>query len=303
MIQIQAGGMLIVPGSGSTELALEVSKLLNCNLLHFESRKFPDGEKYIRITDDCKGEDVYIIQSMYKDPCDLLMEYVFLVDAAIGAGATKVVGVFPYLPYLRQDARFKAGETLSSRVIVDLLESSATSMVYVIDPHLHRLRDLNSLFNLPAFKISAMPDLAKYVNDNYQLHEALIVAPDEEAEQWAALVSKELKLNYVVASKTRSNDFSVDIVHEYFDVKNKDIIIVDDIVSTGGTLVRITSELKSLGAKNIIGLITHGLFVQGAYEKVISSGMKAIITTNSVPNKYSLVSVAPLIARSIAKQL
>src|SRR5579884_3177695 len=285
--------MLIVPGSGATELAFKVSKLLGCNLLHFENRKFPDGEKYIRIIGDCKGEDVFIIQSMYRDPSDLLMEYVFLVDAAVGAGATKVVGIFPYLPYLRQDSRFKTGEALSSRVIVDLLESSATSMVYVID--------LNLLFNLPAFKLSAMPDLAKYVIDNYQVGESLVVAPDEEAEQWASLVANELRLDYVVASKKRSGDFSVDITHNRFDVKNKDVIVVDDIVSTGGTLSKMTIELKSLGAKNIIGLITHGLFVQGAYERVLASGMKAIITTDTVPNKYSLVSVAPLIARNIAK--
>jgi|BEDMetMinimDraft_2_1075160.scaffolds.fasta_scaffold04193_2 ribose-phosphate pyrophosphokinase len=300
-VQFQARDMLIVPGSGATELASKVSKLLGCNLLHFENRKFPDGEKYIRITGDCKGEDVFIIQSMYQDPCDLLMEYVFLVDAAIGAGATKVVGVFPYLPYLRQDSRFKTGETLSSRVIADLLESSATSMVYVIDPHLHRLKDLNLLFNLPAFKLSAMPDLAKYVIDNYQLGETLVVAPDEEAEQWASLVANELKLDYVVASKRRFGDFSVDITHNRFDVRNRDVIVVDDIISTGGTLSKMTVELKSLGARNIIGLITHGLFVQGAYERVLSSGMKAIITTDTVPNKYSLVSVAPLIARNIAR--
>src|SRR5579875_331683 len=251
--------MLIVPGSGATELAFKVSKLLGGNLLHFENRKFPDGEKYIRIIGDCKGEDVFIIQSMYRDPSDLLMEYVFLV------------------------------------------ESSATSMVYVIDPHLHRLKDLNLLFNLPAFKLSAMPDLAKYVIDNYQVGESLVVAPDEEAEQWASLVANELRLDYVVASKKRSGDFSVDITHNRFDVKNKDVIVVDDIVSTGGTLSKMTIELKSLGAKNIIGLITHGLFVQGAYERVLASGMKAIITTDTVPNKYSLVSVAPLIARNIAK--
>ncbi|MEM0116960.1 MAG: ribose-phosphate diphosphokinase [Conexivisphaerales archaeon] len=293
--------MLIVPGSGSFDLASKVSRLIRCDLLEFESRSFPDGEKYIRIKGDCRGEAVYIIQSMYKNPSDFALEYVFLVDAVIGAGAEKVIGVFPYLPYLRQDTRFKVGEALSSKVFIDLLESSATSMAYVVDPHLHRFKSIDMLFNIPAFNISAMPDLAEYVATNYELHDTLVVAPDEEAEQWASLVANRLGLNYVVATKTRFGDFSVEINHKDFSVNGKDVIIVDDMVSTGGTLSKMTTELKNLGAENIIGLVTHGLFVNGAYEKIISSGMKTIITTDTVPNDYSLVSVAPLIARSISE--
>lgn len=295
--------MLLIAGSGSSELGLKVAKSLGCDILNFESRKFPDGERYIRIIDNCKGEDVCIVQSMYKDPSNLLMEYVLLVDAVVGAGAARVIGVIPYLPYLRQDSRFKSGEALSSKVFVDLLESSATSMIFVVDPHLHRIKNLNMLFNVPAFNISAMPALAEYLTNNYSLNDPLVVAPDEEAQQWASIVARELNVNYVVATKVRSGDNSVEITHSDLDVRGKDIVVVDDIISTGGTLAKITSDIKSLGAGNVIGLVTHGLFAPGAYEKVTSSGMKALITTDTVPNAYSLVSVAPVIAQSIVKEL
>ena len=295
--------MLLVAGSGSSILAKSVADDLACELLDYETRVFPDGERYVRLLRECKSEHVVVIQSMYGHPDGLFFEYCMLVDAAFGAGASQVTSVFPYFPYLRQDSRFKPGEALSSKIMVNLVESSGTSRVFLIDPHLHRIGTVNELFNIPAFNLSAMPEMANYLLNNFDLYEPIIIAPDEEAEQWASQVANVLKVGYFVAKKVRLGDLSVDISLNYPDVKGRDVVLVDDMISTGGTLARISLDLKKLGARKIFGTVTHGLFVTGSYQRILDAGMSSIITTDTVPNKYSVVSVAPLVARALKEYL
>src|SRR5579875_2351337 len=276
-----------------------LSSELGCESVDYNTRKFPDGERYVRLTKNVKDEKVVVIQSIFGDPDSLLFEYALLTDAAWGAGASEIIGVFPYLAYLRQDERFNQGEALSSKVVVDIIQSTHTSKVFVVDPHLHRVHDINRLFNIPAFNVTAMFQMAEYAKSNLELRDPMVIAPDEEAGQWASKVANALETKYAIAKKVRFGDLDVRIDIEGVDIQGHDVWLVDDIISTGGTLANISQSLEKMGAKRVFALVTHGLFATGAYERVKNSGIKEIITTDTVPNKYSLVSIAPSIAKAI----
>jgi ribose-phosphate pyrophosphokinase len=295
--------MQVIAGTGAPKLGKDVANLLSADLVEFEERRFPDGERYLDLKKDCKGKTVSIVQSTYRDPDGLLMEFVMMADAAYGAGAASVVGVFPYLAYLRQDERFKEGEALSSRVFARLIDSSGISRLFVIDPHLHRTHDLAQLFTTPTESLSAMADLASYASSNFRLVDPLVVAPDEEGSQWASKVASALKVESITARKTRLGDESVKLDFQGPSVKERDVLLVDDIVSTGGTLASIATILKGNGARRVIAMVTHGLFAPGAYDRMKASGIDDVVTTDTVPNPYSAVSVAPLIATSLRRGL
>jgi ribose-phosphate pyrophosphokinase len=291
--------MQIIAGSGAPKLGRDVAVRMNSEVVEFETRRFPDGERYIKLDNDCRGEIVGVIQSTYKDPDELLMEFVMLADAAHGAGAAKVIGIFPYLAYLRQDARFHQGEALSSRVFSRMIKSSDISRLVAVDPHLHRIHDLNQLFRIPTTNLSAMPDLAAYVSKHFKLSNPIVAAPDEEASQWASKVASQLETEYIIAKKVRLGDASVDISFEGPRMNHRDVLIVDDIVSTGGTVSKMAVALRNLGVGRIIVLVTHGLFTPGAYHRIRTSGVDEVVATDSIPNEYSFVSVAPLIAKNL----
>jgi ribose-phosphate pyrophosphokinase len=291
--------MLIIAGNGAPQLGRDLAHQMKAQVLEFETRRFPDGERYVKLNGACKGKTVGIVQSTYKEPDELLMEFVMLADAAHGDGASEVIGIFPYLAYLRQDARFHHGEALSSQVFARLIKSSDISKLITVDPHLHRIHDLGQLFGIPTENLSAMPAMAAYLAEHAKLSDPVVVAPDEEASQWASKVASRLNAEYTIARKVRLGDETVDIEFQGRKMRNRDVVIVDDIVSTGGTVAKMAVALKKLSAGRITVLVTHGLFTPGAYHRIRTSGVEDVIATDSVPNEYAFVHVAPIIAKSL----
>jgi ribose-phosphate pyrophosphokinase len=291
--------MFLVPGSGNKPLGLKIAESLSCDVIDFETRRFPDGERYLRFTKELPRDTAVVTQSLYKDPDGLMMEYVFLAKTLIDLGAKDVVGAFPYLAYLRQDSRFKAGEAISARIVSQIIESAPTSAILTLDSHLHRVHNLKELFRIPAINLSAIPSLAKQLESECTLHDPIVVAPDGEAAQWADLAAPILEAESVVMQKTRYGDTSVDINLGHATPSGRDIVLVDDIISTGGTIAQVAQQLKNKGADHIHALITHGLFVEGAYERVSRAGVEHLVTSDSVPNHFSKVTVAPVFAKAV----
>jgi len=153
-------------GSASTSLAEKVAKELGEKPAEIEIKRFPDGEKYIRIHDDVKGKDVAIVQSLYRSPDEYIFEYLIIADTVRDMGASSITGVIPYLAYARQDSRFYPGEALTSASVAKLFEAAGTNSVLTVDCHLHRLGDVSRVFKVPAKNLSAMPSLGKYVREN-----------------------------------------------------------------------------------------------------------------------------------------
>lgn len=293
--------MLIAYGSSSEALARSVAKECNFPIMKSTKRTFPDGEQYVQVTGDASGEDVVLIHSFAQRPDALLVEYLFLADAIKSTGCRSLTVVVPYFAYLRQDSRFKPGEPLSAKVIASLVESPKIDRIITIDAHLHRFRSLSDLFQTPSLNLSAMPLLAEYYMKNFGNVNTLVVGPDAESEQWAKLVAERLSSPYIIMEKKRLGDREVKICGAA-SVKGKFVVLVDDIISTGMTLVKVIELLIREGAARVDALVTHALLVEDSYQKLREAGLSNLISTDTVPSKHSKVSVSPLIS-SIIKSL
>jgi len=290
---------IILGGSSAQVLAIKIGRLLNVPVLLPEIKRFPDGEKYVRITEDVNDKTVAVIQSFYHQPDEFLIEYFLMVNTLKDLDAKRVLGVVPYFAYARQDERFKPGEAISFRIVTKLIEEVGTDEIYTVDTHLHRVEQLTEVFRIPAHNLTAVPLLAQYIKKNFELTNPIVIGPDEEAEQWAKVAAKELEAEYDVLEKERLGPSEVRIKTRELDVKNRDIVIVDDIISTGGTMVEAIKMLKEHGAKNIIAACTHPILVQNALTRIYQAGALAVIGTDTVPSSISFVSVAPVIAEAL----
>lgn len=294
--------LAIVGGSTSQVLALKVAKILQAPFIDCDYKKFPDGEKYVRIEGDVEGCHVAVIHSMHHTPDEHLMEYFLLVDTLKDLGAKRVLGVIPYFPYSRQDQRFNKGEALSLKTVASLIEKTGTDKVITIDMHLHRVGSVSEIFRIPAENLTAMPLLAQYIMKNFKMDEPLVIGPDEESEQWARVVASVLRTDYDVLEKKRISSTEVEIGVRQLQAQGRDVIIVDDIISTGGTLVKTIQLLRGMNAKTIIAACTHAILVDNALKKIYKAGAEHVIATDTVPSPVSQVSVAPLIAQALEKE-
>src|SRR6266699_1034393 len=296
--------MIILGGSASSDLAEKVAKEVGENVGRLEIKRFPDGDKYVRILDDVKGQDVAVIQSLYHKPDQHIFELLMIVDTLRDLQAKTITVVAPYLAYARQDSRFYPGEALSSQVIARLLEDVGTTKFLTVDCHLHRLGDVAKIFKIPAQNLSAMPLLGKYALKTIHPKKPFVIGPDEEAEQWAATVAKELDAEHTVFQKKRvrkegATESKVEITATEVDLKGRDAVFADDIISTGDTLAKATKICKKMGARRIYALCTHPVLADGALMRVKSAGIQKVIGTDTIPSIVSQVSVAPVIAAAL----
>jgi ribose-phosphate pyrophosphokinase len=291
--------MIIIGGSTSEALAAKVANELGVNAAGLEVRRFPDGEKYLRVLSDVKGHSVAVIQSIHHTPDEMLFEYLLLADALKDLGAKRVVAFVPYFAYARQDERFKPGEALSFKTVSKLIESVGTDEIFTIDMHQHRVLESSEVFSVPSHNLTAMRLLAEYVQKLGRLKEPLVIGPDAEAEQWAKIAAERLHTDYDVFEKKRLGDAHVEVRPRRSNANGRDVLLVDDIISTGGTIVEAVKILQSQGAGHIQIACTHAILAPGALAKIKETGVQDVIATDTVPSPISEVSVAPLIAENV----
>ena len=296
--------MLILGGSASQPLAEKVAKELGQEAGQLEVKRFPDGEKYLRIHDDVKDRDVVAIQSFYRTPDENIFELLLLTDTLRDLGARSITAVVPYFAYTRQDSRFYPGEALSSASVARLLEFAGTTSFLTIDCHLHRLGDVAKVFKIPARNLTAMHELGKYAREHFKPHNPIVIGPDEEAGQWAAVVAKELETDHTAFRKVRvrkegMTSSKVEVDAGEINLKGRDVIFADDIISTGGTIAEASKACKKGGAKRIFVVCTHPVLAEGALKRIKAAGVLKVIGTDTYPGPVSKVSVAPVIAAAL----
>jgi ribose-phosphate pyrophosphokinase len=293
--------LIVIGGSSCENLANTVANQLGVTSGKLEVRRFPDGEKYLRILNEVKNEHVIVIQSMHHTPDDYLFEYLLLVDALKDLGAKRVTIFVPYFAYARQDERFKPGEALSFKTVSKLIQSVGTDEIFTIDMHQHRVVKSSEVFGIPSHNLSAMRLLADYVRKEGKLTNPLVIGPDAEAEQWAKLAAESLNAEYDVFEKKRLGDSKVEIRPRRSSAKDRDVLIVDDIISTGGTIIEASKILFSQGARRIEVACTHPILASEALSRILAIGVANVVGTDTVPCPISYVSVAPLIADNVRK--
>lgn len=288
--------MLIVSCSHGTHLGSSIAKRLNANHSQLTVNKFPDDEILIKFNSDLKNKKVVLVQSFYNNISDCLIEVILAAATAKELGAKKIILIAPYFPYLRQDKRFRAGESVSQGIIAGLIDKYFDG-VYVIDPHLHRKESLSEIFKIKSIKLTANDLIAGYIRKNIK-NPILLIGPDSESYKWARNVAEKIGAESRILTKTRYSSYHVEVkLNKKVDLKDKNVVIVDDIVSTGHTIIEASKLLGGLGAKNIYCICVHGIFVENALDKFKKNKIK-IISTNTIPNKVSMIDVSGLIARN-----
>ncbi|RLF12214.1 MAG: ribose-phosphate diphosphokinase [Thermoprotei archaeon] len=288
----------VVPGPASRRLGASLAEELKTSVLEVESKVFPDGESYVRLKGEVAGEEVVVVQSCYPPQDKHLIELLLLVKTIKELGARKVIAAVPYLAYSRQDKRFLEGEAVSGRVVLELIGLAGADALLTVDVHSEALLEKLSF---KAVNVSAMPLIARYLSQ-LRLLNPFILSPDKKRAREAGLVASLLNTDHGYLEKVRDlSTGEVKTMVKGLPVEGRDVVIVDDIISTGGTIANAASIVKSQGARRVLAACTHPILAKGAEERMRKAGVEEIIGTDAVESHVSRVSVAPALAEALRK--
>jgi ribose-phosphate pyrophosphokinase len=276
-------------------LARALSRRLRWPLREIDVHEFPDGESRVRVGVPA-GDAAVLVRSLH-DPDSKLIEVLLAADALRRAGAKRRTLLTPYLPYMRQDAVFQAGEPLSQRVVAQLL-GGAFERVLCVEPHLHRTRTLAELFPCRAAAVSAAPALAAWLRDRPV---ELLVGPDEESGLWLRALGELTGLPWLVATKQRTGDRTVEVKLPQLSRAFGSALLVDDIASTGATLAAASRALREAGVARVEAAVVHALFAPNALDALREAGVTRIVSTDSVPHATNGIGLAPWLAAALAE--
>jgi ribose-phosphate pyrophosphokinase len=299
--------LTLIAGSANQTLAREISYALGIDLCDTAVDRFSDGEVRVQIQETVRGADVFVIEPTCPPVNDHLIELLIIIDALRRASARKVIAVIPYYGYARQDRKNMGRVPISARLVANLIETAGADRVLTVDLHVGQIQ---GFFNIPVDNLRADPIFARYVRDQrIDIHDAVIAAPDVGATVRARMLGENLDLPLVVLEKRRSADCgSVDVINVIGEVRGKRAIIVDDIVSSGGTLVRAAEVLLDNGAAEVQAFCTHGVFSGKAIETIEASPLKRVVVTNTIchdeakkSEKVHYISVGEDLAKTIRR--
>lgn len=287
--------LLIAYLPGNESFAVAVARHLSADVVSLETREFPDGETYLRFCSDVDGRDLALVCTLDHPNAKLVSAYLTAATAR-ELGARRVGLIAPYLGYMRQDTRFKPGEAISSRHVASLL-SSVFDWIVTVDPHLHRYRSLEEIYTVPTRTAHAASLLSRWIKEN--LTNPVIIGPDSESQQWVAAVAAASNAPYTVMEKTRRGDRDVEIRFRDRDpMTGRTPVLVDDIISTGRTMVEAVRTLRNHGLPPATCLAVHGIFAEDAYPALLEAGA-SIVTCNTVPHISNQIDVTSLLSDAV----
>lgn len=286
---------LVIPLPGNERFAEELAREAGSPIGALAARRFPDGEHYVRVQDDVKGRHIDLVCTL-TNPDQHFLSLAFAADTLRDLGASSVNLVAPYLGYMRQDARFQAGEAVTSRTFARLLSSVVDSLV-TVDPHLHRISALADLYSIPALALSAAPMIGAWVRR--EAPDALVIGPDAESEQWARVIAEVAGVPFLVMRKIRGGDRRVRVdAPDLTPYRGRRPVLVDDIVSSGRTLAAAAQAIAAQGMGEPVCVVVHAIFSGDALD-VIRPMVSRLVSTDTVGHPTNEISVAPLIARTL----
>lgn len=297
--------MKIFAGSSNPSLAQEVAEYLKVELGKSVLERFSDGEIHFYIDENVRGEDVFIIQSGANEANFHMMELFLMLDAFKRASAERITAVIPYYCYARQDWKDRPRVPISARLIADLLEAAGAARILTMDLHSPQIQ---GFFSIPVDNLRAAPVLANTIQ-SLELENLTIVSPDAGGVGRARVFAKRMSAELAIIDKRRPAPNVAKVIHVIGDVENRDVVILDDMVDTGGTLVNTVEALKREGARKVYAACTHPVLSGQAVEKIENSEMEKLIVTNTIPlnekaascQKIVSLSVAPLFGEAIRR--
>lgn len=296
--------MMLFSGSSNPSLALKVAEYLNIELGQVERKRFKNGEIYIRFNESVRGADVFIMQTCSDPVNDNIMELLIMLDAIKRASAGMINVVMPHYGYARQDKKSEGREPITAKLLADLLQVAGMDRLIVADLHISTIQ---GFFDVPVDHITAIPIIAKYFKEK-DLTNCVVVSPDVGGVKRASIFSKQLELPLAILDKRRPAHNVAEVEHIVGDVEDKDAIIFDDLIDTGGTLVEAINILLNHGAKKVYAAATHPIFSGQALELLGNSKAEEIVVADTIPikrdynkNKIKQLSIGNLLAKTIKK--
>lgn len=267
-------------------------------VLHWH--RFPDGESLMTVESDCRGRDVVVLCSL-TNPDLKSMPLYFVAATLREQRARRIVLVAPYLAYMRQDERFAPGQAISAHAYAEFLSTVFDALI-AVDPHLHRIHELGSIFSIPTIAVSAMPAVARWIDTN--IEKPVLIGPDLESAQWVEPVARDIGAPYLVLTKTRRGDRDVSVTPiDPSDVRGRHPVVLDDIASSGFTMTEVLKRLSSIGIHASTCVIVHAVLAEGAEATLRAAGATSIVSTNTVSHPTNQIDVSDAIAEAIGKML
>jgi ribose-phosphate pyrophosphokinase len=298
------GGIKVFTGNANRDLVKNICQELGITMGTCDVTHFSDGEINVNIGETVRGCDVFIIQSTNTPVNDNLMELLILIDAVKRASAGRVNAVIPYYGYARQDRKTKAREPITAKLVANLLTTAGADRVVGMDLHAGQIQ---GYFDIPVDHLSAVPILAEYFKDIVD-EDTVIVSPDLGGVTRARAFANILDLPIAIIEKRRPKANVSEVMNVIGDIEGKNVILVDDIIDTAGTIVKAASVLKSFGAKKVYGCATHGVLSGPALDRIHNSELEKFVITDTIPlsemariDKIEVVSVAPILAEAIRR--
>lgn len=286
----------VVAMPGAEDCAARLAARLGASPCALESRRFPDGEVYLRVAGDVRGEHVAVVAQL-RDPDPQLPGLLFLADALRDLGAASVGLIAPYLPYMRQDIRFLPGEAVSSRSLAELL-SAAFAWLVTVDPHLHRVASLDALYRIPARVAPSAAAIAAWIRA--QVMRPHVVGPDEESAQWVAEVAARAGCPHTVLRKHRRGDRSVELVlPDLGALRGQTPVLVDDIIASGQTLAATLRALRAAGLAAPVCVGVHAVFAGDASAALQAAGAARVVSCNTLPHPSNAIDVTDALADAV----
>ncbi len=290
--------MIIVSGPASPKLSKRVAEMSEARSVELEHKVFPDGETYIRLTESVSGERVAVVQSCYPPQNTNLVDLLFILDAAKDMGAKKTAAVVPYFAYARQDDAYRSGEAVSARTIARLVETAGASHFLTVDiPSNKALR----FFKIHSENLTCMKLMAEYLR-TLPLRRPFVLAPDDGAISLAETVSKVLGTDHAWFEKSRDKvTGTVTTSGKDVDLTDRDVIIVDDVISTGKTIANTARIAKKQGAQTVMAACAHLILAGDAEQTLRTAGVTQVVGTDSIEAEPRPVSIAPVLAEALRR--
>tara|TARA_Y100001935_G_C17204236_1_gene456646 strand:- start:29 stop:961 length:933 start_codon:yes stop_codon:yes gene_type:complete len=280
--------MKLLTGNSNKVLSKNIAKYLKTKLVNSSIRKFADGEIYIEINENIRGNSIFIIQSISSPANDNLMELLLCIDALKRSSAKNITAVIPYFGYARQDRKVVPRTSISAKLVSNLITKAGADRVVTVDLHAGQIQ---GFFDIPVDNLFSTPIFARHAKKRIKSKKIICVAPDVGGTERARALGKLLNVGLAIVDKRRPKPGQSQVMNVIGDVKNQTCIIVDDIIDSGGTIVNAAKALKQRGAKEVYVYITHGVLSGDAVKKIKNSVIKNLVITDTIDNSQKTKNV------------
>ncbi|HWU40117.1 MAG TPA: ribose-phosphate pyrophosphokinase [Candidatus Acidoferrum sp.] len=298
--------LVLTAGNANLPLAQEIARSLGTRLAETEVSQFSDGEVFVQVNENVRGADVFVIQPTCPPVNQNLMELLIMIDALRRASAFRITAVIPYYGYGRQDRKVQPRVPITAKLVADLITAAGAHRVLTMDLHAGQIQ---GFFNIPVDHLFAAPVLLQYFQERLSQQawqDLVVVAPDAGGVERARAFAKRLGISLAIMDKRRTGTNEAKIMHVIGDVRDRDVILLDDIIDTAGTIVQAVSALKEEGARRVLASCTHAVLSGQAVDRLDRSAIEEVVVTNTIPlwenrqgKKITVLSVAPLLAEAI----